>query len=194
VPDEKLKMEECMKIINFNEIESSERYKLMAGNIIPRPIAWIVTENESLNVAPFSYFTGISSKPPLLMVSIGRKKPTIDEPKDTFKNIKETKKATVCLVPVELYEKMDKTSEVLPFGECEAQRHGIELERIDEKYPPIIKGCKRAFLTELYGTFENDEMATIPFFLKIDKMYMDSEFEPVARVGKGYAKLCPIEN
>jgi flavin reductase (DIM6/NTAB) family NADH-FMN oxidoreductase RutF len=77
-------MEELMKVIDFNEIESKERYKLMAGNIIPRPIAWIVTENEGvLNVAPFSYFTGISSKPPLLMVSIGRKKPTIDEPKDT---------------------------------------------------------------------------------------------------------------
>ena len=86
-----------MQIVDFDKIESKERYKLMAGNIIPRPIAWIVTENNGvLNVAPFSYFTGISSKPPLLMVSIGRKKPTIDEPKDTYKNICETKKATVC--------------------------------------------------------------------------------------------------
>ncbi len=184
-----------MQIINFSEIESKEIYALMAGNIIPRPVAWIVTENNSYtNVAPFSYFTGISSRPPLLMVSIGRKKPTIDEPKDTFKNIKETKKATVCLVPVELWEKMDKTSEVLPFGECEAKKHGIELQKIDDNFPPIIKGCKRAFLTKLYGTFENDEMATIPFFLKIDKMYIDGDFEPIARVGRGYAKLCEIEN
>jgi len=183
-----------MEIINFNEIESKERYKLMAGNIIPRPIALIVTENNGvINVAPFSYFTGISSKPPLLMVSIGRKKPTIDEAKDTFKNIKETKKATVCLVPIELYEKMDKTGEVLPYGVSEAEEFDIELERIDENFPPIVKGCKRAFLTNLYGTFENDEMATIPFFLKIEKMYIKGEFEPVARVGKGYAKLCEID-
>jgi len=182
-------------LINFNEIESKERYKLMAGNIIPRPIAWIVTENNGIiNVAPFSYFTGISSKPPLLMVSIGRKKPTIDEPKDTYKNIRETKKATVCLVPVELYETMDKTGEVLPANESEAQRYGIELERIDEYFPPVVKGCKRAFLCELYGTFENDEMATVPFFLKIDKMYMEGEFEPIARVGKGYAKLKEIKS
>ncbi len=180
--------------MDFNKIESKERYKLMAGNIIPRPVAWIVTENNGIiNIAPFSYFTGVSSKPPLLMVSIGRNKKGLDEPKDTFKNIKKTEKASVCLVPLEMVEIMDKTGEVLPAGESEAEKFGIELERIDENFPPVIKGCKRAFLTTLYGTFENEEMATVPFFLKIEKMIMDGEFEPVARVGKGYAKLCDIE-
>ena len=184
-----------MKIIDFESIESVERYKLMAGNIIPRPVAWIVTENDGVvNIAPFSYFTGVSSVPPLLMVSIGREKKGINEPKDTFKNIKETKKASVCLVPVELTEKMDKTGEVLPHSVSEAEKFGIELQRIDDNFPPIVKGCKRAFLSELYGTFENEEMATIPFFLKINKMYVEGEFEPVARVGKGYARLCEMEN
>jgi flavin reductase (DIM6/NTAB) family NADH-FMN oxidoreductase RutF len=183
-----------MEIIDFSQIEPTHRYKLMASNIIPRPVAWIVTENNGIvNVAPFSYFTGVSSKPPLIMVSIGRKKKGLDEPKDTFKNIKETKKASVCLVPLEMYEKMDKTGEVLPSNVSEAEKFNIELQRVDENFPPIIKGCKRAFLTTLYGTFENDEMATIPFFLEIKKMIMDGEFEPVARVGKGYARLCEIE-
>ncbi len=184
-----------MKIIDFASIESVERYKLMSTNIIPRPVAWIVTENNGIiNIAPFSYFTGVSSVPPLLMVSIGRNKKGLNEPKDTFKNIKETKKATVCLVPVELTEKMDKTGEVLPHNISEAEKFGIEVERIDDNFPPIVKGCKRAFFTTLYGTFERDEMATIPFFLEIDKMYIEGEFEPVARVGKGYAKLCEMEN
>ncbi len=182
-------------LLDFNSIESKEIYKLMAGNIIPRPVAWIVTENGGItNIAPFSYFTGVSSQPPLLMVSIGRKKPTIDEPKDTYKNILETKKATVCLTPVELCEKMDKTGEVLPSNESEAEKFSIELEKIDENFPPIVKGCKRAFLTELYGTFENEEMVTVPFFLRIYKMHIEGEFEPVARIGKGYSKLCVIEN
>jgi flavin reductase (DIM6/NTAB) family NADH-FMN oxidoreductase RutF len=184
-----------MQIIDFKDIESKERYKLMSQNIIPRPIAWIVTENNGIvNVAPFSYFTGVSSVPPLLMVSIGRKKPTIDEPKDTFKNIKETKKATICLVEPDMMEIIDKTGEVLPFNQSEAQKFGIELERIDENFPPIIKGVKRAFFTELYGTFEKDEMKTIPFFLEIKKMYLEGEFEPLARVGKGYARLCEIKD
>jgi flavin reductase (DIM6/NTAB) family NADH-FMN oxidoreductase RutF len=180
-----------MEIIDFNKIEASERYKLMAGNIIPRPVAWIVTENDGIiNIAPFSYFTGVSSRPPLLMVSIGRWKKELNEPKDTFKNIKETKKATISLVPYELRDLMDKTGESLPHSVSEAEKFGIELIRIDENFPPIIKDCKRAFLCELYGTFERDEMATIPFFLKIEKMIIDGDFEPVARVGKGYKKLC----
>ncbi len=183
-----------MQIINFNEIESKQRYKLMSENIIPRPIAWIVTENNGIiNLAPFSYFTGISSKPPLLMVSIGRRKPGFDEPKDTFKNIKETKKASVCLVPFEMTEIMNKTGEVLPHYISEAQKFGIELEKVDNNFPPIVKGCKRAFLTTLYGTFENEEMATIPFFLEIKKMYFEGDFEPAVRVGKGYARLCETE-
>ena len=33
-------------IYNFNELQSTDRYKLMANTIIPRPIAWIVTEDE----------------------------------------------------------------------------------------------------------------------------------------------------
>ena len=184
-----------MQIINFNEIEKLERYKLMAGNIIPRPIAWIVTENEGIiNLAPFSYFTGVGGEPPLLMVSIGRKKPEINEEKDTFKNIKKTQKATVCLVPFEMTEIMNKTGEVLPHNISEAEKFNIELEKIDEKFPPIVKGCKRAFLTTLYGTFENEKMENVPFFLKIEKMYFEGDFEPAVRVGKGYARLCETGN
>ncbi|NPA12053.1 MAG: flavin reductase family protein [Epsilonproteobacteria bacterium] len=181
-----------MEIIDFNKIEAAKRYELMAGNIIPRPIAWIVSEDENgiINVAPFSYFTGVASRPPLLMVSIGRFKKALNEPKDTFINIKTTKKATVCLVPEELKELMDKTAATLPHSVSEAQEFGIELLRLQSGFPPVIKGCKRAFFTTLYGTFENEEMATIPFFLKIEKMYLEGEFTPAVRTGGGYAKLC----
>lgn len=182
-----------MDIVDFNKIESVERYKLMSQNIIPRPIAWIVTENQGkINIAPFSYFTGVSSVPPLVMVSIGRNKKGLNEPKDTFKNIKETKKATICLVEPSMKEIMDKTGEVLPFEESEAEKFNIKTKRILDDSPPIIEGVKRAFFTTLYGTFEKEEMATIPFFLKIENMLIDGDFEPLARVGKGYSSLCHL--
>lgn len=180
-------------IIDFSTIDSKEIYKLMSQNIIPRPIAWIVTENKFINVAPFSYFTGVSSKPPLLMVSIGRNKKGLNEPKDTFKNIKETKKCSVCLVSTNMANKVEKTKEELPFGISEAEKFNIELQKIEEDFPPIIKGCNIAFFTTLYGTFENDEMATVPFFLKIEKMYYEKDFNnPLARIGSNYAKICEI--
>ena len=44
-------------ILDYKDIDDLNRYKIMSGTVIPRPIAWIVTEDEGvLNAAPFSYF------------------------------------------------------------------------------------------------------------------------------------------
>ena len=44
-------------ILDYKDINDLDRYKIMSGSIVPRPIAWIVTDDDGvLNVAPFSYF------------------------------------------------------------------------------------------------------------------------------------------
>ncbi|AEB82941.1 flavin reductase family protein [Alicycliphilus denitrificans] len=50
-------------------------YRLMSGIVVPRPIAWITTLSLTgvVNLAPFSCFTFVSNKPPMLGVNIGRK-------------------------------------------------------------------------------------------------------------------------
>lgn len=50
-------------------------YRLLSGLVVPRPIAWITTLSASgvVNLAPFSCFTFLSNKPPLLGVNVGRK-------------------------------------------------------------------------------------------------------------------------
>jgi flavin reductase (DIM6/NTAB) family NADH-FMN oxidoreductase RutF len=53
--------------IHFEERSTSERYHLMSNTVIPRPIAWVVTEGEVVNIAPFSYFTPLSSEPDAAM-------------------------------------------------------------------------------------------------------------------------------
>ena len=61
-------------ILDYKDINDLNRYKIMSGTVIPRPIAWIVTDdNGVLNAAPFSYFIPISSNPALLIVAIGQK-------------------------------------------------------------------------------------------------------------------------
>jgi len=66
----------------------NESYKLMAQTIIPRPIAWVVTEDEGVvNIAPFSYFIGLSSDPATVLISVGHKPD--GSPKDTLANIRE---------------------------------------------------------------------------------------------------------
>jgi len=99
--------------IDIKSLEPKQVYKLMTSIIIPRPIAWISTVSRDgiYNLAPFSYFAGISSKPPLLLVSIGSKSPGVK--KDTWKNIEETGEFVVNMVTKDILEKMNQTS--LPY-------------------------------------------------------------------------------
>ncbi len=56
------------------DLSARDQYKLLAGSIIPRPIAWITTQNTTglINLAPFSFTTGISNQLPLLSVAVLR--------------------------------------------------------------------------------------------------------------------------
>jgi len=72
--------------INANHLTPEATYRLLSGIVVPRPIAWITTLSESgvINLAPFSCFTFVSNKPPLLGINIGRK---AGRHKDTGANI-----------------------------------------------------------------------------------------------------------
>lgn len=69
-----------------DDLSPEATYRLMSGIVVPRPIAWITTVSESgvINLAPFSCFTFVSNKPPMLGVNIGRK---AGKRKDTGANI-----------------------------------------------------------------------------------------------------------
>ena len=55
-------------IINPSEQDYRDIYKLIVGVIVPRPIAFISTISPDgiRNMAPFSFFTGISANPPVI--------------------------------------------------------------------------------------------------------------------------------
>ena len=61
-------------------------YKLMSGVVVPRPIAWITTQSAQgvVNLAPFSCYTFVCSKPPMVGINIGLRG---DQRKDTCRNI-----------------------------------------------------------------------------------------------------------
>lgn len=121
--------------LNFNELDETKIYKLISNSIFPRPIAWIVTEDEGVvNVAPFSYFAPLSSKPPIVAVSIGVKED--GTPKDTRANIVKTTKATICLVEKELIRPMVQSSAELAKEVSEAEYFNIKTRRIDAGFPP----------------------------------------------------------
>ena len=103
-----------MTTINFTNKPTREIYGLMTQTIIPRPIAWILTDNgdQSFNLAPFSFFNGVSSTPPLLSVSIGHK--SDGTKKDTWLNIESRSHFIVHIPPAHLATSVTKTAEPLP--------------------------------------------------------------------------------
>ena len=72
------------------EVRPSVFYQHMIHCIVPRPIAWVstVSANGVTNVAPFSYFTGVGSRPPTLLFCPANDRD--GQPKDTLRNIQET--------------------------------------------------------------------------------------------------------
>jgi len=76
-----------------NDLSAKDAYALLISAIVPRPIAWVSTVDRDgrVNLAPFSFFTGICSRPPLLAVSIGQRRwQGTWQPKDTLANIEAT--------------------------------------------------------------------------------------------------------
>jgi len=177
----------------------NETYKLMAQTIIPRPIAWVVTEDEGVvNIAPFSYFIGLSSDPATVLISVGHKPD--GTPKDTLANIRKHHKCTICMVQESDLEKMHFSSKGLDKTLSEAETFAIETETLTEGYPPMIKGVPCAYICELNQEIDLGGGTTIPLVLNIKQIFVDDtaitdkerlniSFDPVARIGKQYAFL-----
>ncbi len=187
-------------LVNYADKELTQRYQLMAQTIIPRPIAWVITKNEdsTLNIAPFSYFMGLSSEPPTIVISIGHKSDGTE--KDTLKNLRERKKCTICMVSEELLEKMHFSSKELDKSMSELEYFDISTQTISEEFLPIVEKTPTALFCELYQEIELKGSKTIPLVVEIKAQYIDDtiitnkekitlDYSPVARVGKSYSLL-----
>ena len=92
------------------EKEPLDLYRLMISVVVPRPIAWVSTRSAAgvLNAAPFSYFQALSSKPPMVMIAVGKRQG--GAAKDTRRNIAETGEFVVNIVSESEGSKMVRTS------------------------------------------------------------------------------------
>lgn len=185
-------------IIDFKEKTAPERYHLIASTVIPRPIAWIATEGEVLNMAPFSYFTPLSSEPATLIVSIGHR--ADGTPKDTLRNLRQSKKCVLCIVDEDHFEAMHLSSKGLDASQSEVEVFDIPTKKIIEGFPPMPEGIKIAYFCEYLQEVDLKGSKTIPVILEIKHLYLDNkiitdtekvnlEFSSIARVGRKYTTL-----
>jgi flavin reductase (DIM6/NTAB) family NADH-FMN oxidoreductase RutF len=112
-------------IVNPSGNNSLDIYKLMTGAIVPRPIAFVSTVSADgvFNLAPFSFFTGISADPPVIcfcpMIRFDGTR------KDTLRNIEEAREFVVNIVSEEIAERMNLCSPEYPPEVDEFQISGL---------------------------------------------------------------------
>ena len=134
-----------MKSYQANELDEKTVYKLLSGSIVPRPIAWVTSQNlEGLvNVAPFSFFNVASSNPPLLSISFTGYK-------DRLNNLLTTKEAVVHLVNEDNVELMNQTAAPLADHISEAEEFSLELVPSQKVQVPSLKESNVRLETKLY--------------------------------------------
>ncbi|MBR1218049.1 flavin reductase family protein [Bradyrhizobium sp. U87765 SZCCT0131] len=95
---------------DFTTLNAQQRYKLLGATIVPRPIAWVSSlgSDDRVNVAPFSYFNVFGEDPPVVAFSILNR--SLEDQKDTGRNIRGQREFVVNLVSEENLAKMNVTA------------------------------------------------------------------------------------
>ncbi len=161
--------------IDLSTLAPTQIYHLMTQTVVPRPVAWVLTDsgNENFNLAPFSYFTAVSSNPPIMMFSAGNK--PSGELKDTTRNALETGKLVIHIANSQQGEVVTATSAGLEHGDSEVEHNDIELVGFDGFGLPRVKDCPIAFGCKLY---EVQQMGNAPqslVFAEIEQIYIDDQ-------------------
>ncbi|MHC5858275.1 flavin reductase family protein [Nostoc sp.] len=111
-------------IIDPSQNDPRNTYQLLVGSVVPRPIAWVSTiaSDGTPNVAPFSFFMGVTANPPTLAISTGLRRGV---KKDTLLNVEQSGELVVNIVVEELGEQMNATSGDFPPDVDEFQVAGL---------------------------------------------------------------------
>ena len=120
------------------ELAAGERYKLLGGLVVPRPIALVTTQSADgrVNAAPFSFFNVFAEEPPLVVLGLGMS--PAGGAKDTTANIRETGAFVINLVDEAIAEAMNLCAIDFPPEISEIEVAGLELAPSDKVAPPRI--------------------------------------------------------
>jgi flavin reductase (DIM6/NTAB) family NADH-FMN oxidoreductase RutF len=143
--------------VSPSEIPRSDLYGILLNSVAPRPIAWVSTLSAAgqANLAPFSFFNAVCVDPPLLAFAPGLRQPKQGdtphgEPKDTLRNIRETKEFVVNIVTYELLQPMNVTS-----GEYDPTVNEFDLAKVTPfpsrlVHPPRVADSPVSFECRLH--------------------------------------------
>ncbi|MFZ2101012.1 MAG: flavin reductase family protein [Oricola sp.] len=140
---------------DFSALNERDRYKLLIGTVIPRPIALVTTMSADgrRNAGPFSFFNVLSHDPAI--VAIGVENYADMRFKDTAKNIRDTEEFTVHIADHAMVEQMEvcaikfgpEVDEIAAAGLTTAPGTMVRSPRILEA--PAALECRRYMTLEI---------------------------------------------
>lgn len=159
-------------ILDLTTMKSSQIYHTMTQTLIPRPVAWVLSQHENghFNLAPFSYFTAVSSAPALLMFSVGNK--PSGEQKDTKENIAETDYFVVHIAASNQAESVTESSRGLPAEESELNHISETLVEFEGFPLPRLEKAPVAFGCRLHHTQQVEGAPQTLVFGEIERIYI----------------------
>ncbi|WP_020200693.1 flavin reductase family protein [Cupriavidus sp. WS] len=178
-------------------------YRLMSGVVVPRPIAWITSQSPAgvVNLAPFSCFTFVSNKPPLIGVNIGRK---AGVRKDTGANIHASGEFVINIGDATQLQAIHQSSEEHPADVSEVEVLGlataastlVRTPRLADV--PVSMECRLERVIAFGETGAEFVVGEVLAFHIRDDLYQDGKVDtrglnPVCRIGgPNYASLGEI--
>ena len=188
--------------IDFATLSAPQRYKLLCGLVVPRPIALITTISADgvVNAAPFSFFNVFSENPPLVVVGL-QVKPDLSI-KDTTRNVRANGLFVINMVDEALAKDMVDCSIGFPsdIGEPEALRlpmtAGVHVPVPHLAAAPAALECRKVTMMN-FGA-ERDLLVGEVLGIQVrdgvvDPVTLRTDYEqywPVARMaGTTYARL-----
>jgi flavin reductase (DIM6/NTAB) family NADH-FMN oxidoreductase RutF len=171
--------------------------------VSPRPIGWITSMSAKgeVNLAPYSFFNGVTDKPPIVMFSS-------EGAKDSVAFAEETKEFVCSLATFDLRDQMNGTSAPLPRGECEMKATGLEAAPSRLVKPPRVAASPCALECKWLQTvrltdIEGQPLERYVVFGQAIGVYINDEFikngrldtaamKPIARCG--YDEYAVVEN
>ncbi|MBR1233084.1 flavin reductase family protein [Bradyrhizobium sp. AUGA SZCCT0182] len=189
--------------IDPSDLDAERAYRLITGIVVPRPIAWVtsLSGGGTVNLAPFSAFTFVSPKPPMLAISVGHKAGIY---KDTAHNILNNEEYVVHIADSSLMIAVHESSTEHPPEVSEVEELQLETlpsERI--RVPrlaaaPIAMECRFRQCLEFGETRSRLIVGEVLVFHVRDGLLQNGKIEtealdPIARIGgPRYARLGEI--
>ncbi len=172
--------------ISLSDLSTAQTYFTMTQTVLPRPIAWILSENDDagFNLAPFSYFNAIASDPPIIMFSVGIQPD--GSKKDTLVNIEERDAFVINIASVSQLPELNQTSATLAAGVSEVDANNIDTSSIEGFHLPRVSQSKVAMCCTKYEiqTIGNRNQSLI--LGEIQSIWVDDECVTITEKGRQF--------